>query len=290
MPLVLFSARLGGLGEWQALRGPRFEVLSAVVGSFALCLFMVVSMAADPSSGLITDAPARAAGSAADPEAKARAPGDTVVGGYGGTTYTYPSTVTIRKPGAIDMTVKDFEWLGQPFKSPIYYGVRVQKWSQLPGFGSMVDFTHAKAIARANDLATFSGTRDGAPVAAKARIGDVFRHLEFSHGHNMLTYNGLFRWPSIGARLRPYVGIGAGITLPHTEIGFNDGKGKRTRGTVCRRFACASRRASGFERQWRQGGGSGIVHAVRTRHRQHDQVAFRGQCRPEKEDRSRRGL
>jgi hypothetical protein len=228
MPLVLFSARSGWLGEWQALRGPRFEVLSAVAGSFALCLFMVVSMVADPSSGLTTDAPARAAGSAADPEAKARAPGDTVVGGYGGTTYTYPSTVTIRKPGAIDMTVKDFEWLGQPFKSPIYYGVRVQKWSQLPGFGSMVDFTHAKAIARANDLATFSGTRDGAPVAAKARIGDVFRHLEFSHGHNMLTYNGLFRWPSIGARLRPYVGIGAGITLPHTEIGFNDGKGKRT--------------------------------------------------------------
>ncbi len=34
----------------------------------------------------------------------------------------------------------------------------------------------------------------------------------------MLTLNGLFRLPSIGLRLHPYVGIGAGVALPHSEV------------------------------------------------------------------------
>ncbi len=155
---------------------------------------------------------------------------DIVIGAYGGVTYTHRSVVAITKPGVTDMTVKDFNWIGLPFKAPIYYGLRVQRWQPVTGFGSMVDFTHAKAIAVASDEATFSGTRDGKPVEPKAQIGKVFRHLEFSHGHNMLTYNGLFRWPSLGrlsGPFRPYVGLGAGITLPHTEIGLAD-KNART--------------------------------------------------------------
>lgn len=155
---------------------------------------------------------------------------DIVVGAYGGITFTHPSVVSITKPGVTDMTVKDFNWIGSPFKAPIYYGIRVQHWQPLSGFGGMVDFTHAKAIALASDTATFSGTRDGKAVEPKAQIGKVFRHLEFSHGHNMLTYNGLFRWPTLGALsgpFRPYVGLGGGITLPHTEIGFAD-KNTRT--------------------------------------------------------------
>jgi lipid A oxidase len=152
---------------------------------------------------------------------------ETLAGGYGGVTYTHPSIVAIKKPGAIHMTIKDFAWIGKPFKSPIYYGVRVQRWSPVSGFGSMIDFTHAKAIAVDGDVATFSGTRDGRPVAPKARVDEVFRHLEFSHGHNLLTYNGMYRWPFMLAKVRPYIGIGAGITLPHTEIGFID-KNTRT--------------------------------------------------------------
>jgi lipid A oxidase len=153
--------------------------------------------------------------------------GETVIGGYSGMSDTRDSTVAIVKPGQIDMTVRDFSWLGKPFEAPIYYGVRVQRWHGLSGFGSMVDFTHAKAIARASDDASYTGTRDGKALPAKAKISDQFRHLEFSHGHNLLTYNGLFRWPAFMGRVRPYVGGGAGITLPHTEVGFRD-KNTRT--------------------------------------------------------------
>jgi lipid A oxidase len=153
---------------------------------------------------------------------------DTRIGAYGGVTYTHPSDVKIAKPGGTDpsrgtdMTVKDVNWIGMPFKSPIYYGVRVQRLAPNASFGTMVDFTHAKAIAVNAQAATFSGTRDGKPLPPKANIGDTFRHLEFSHGHNLLTWNGLFRMPAFWSKVRPYVGAGAGITLPHTEIGFRD--------------------------------------------------------------------
>lgn len=145
---------------------------------------------------------------------------DWRIGGYGGVSDTIDSVVTIANPPATNLTVRDFEWIGRPFKSPIYYGARIQRLPDGAGLGGMLDFTHAKAIARADSTATFSGTRNGQPVAPKARIDQVFRHLEFSHGHNMLTLNGMWRMPAIAGRLRPYFGGGAGISLPHTEIGF----------------------------------------------------------------------
>ncbi len=152
---------------------------------------------------------------------------DTRIGAYGGVTYTHPSDVKITKPTAdparaTDMTVKDVNWIGMPFKSPIYYGIRVQRIAPQASFGTMVDFTHAKAIAVGAQEAAFTGTRDGKTLPPKGKIGDTFRHLEFSHGHNMLMWNGLFRLPAFWSKVRPYVGAGAGITLPHTEIGFRD--------------------------------------------------------------------
>ncbi len=153
------------------------------------------------------------------PLATARRP-EWAFGGYGGISHTHPSKVHIRNPGRTDMTVEDFGWIGRPFKSPIYYGVRIQRWLDHGYAGAMLDFTHAKAISRRDDVATFSGTLNGQPVAEKQRMGDVFRHLEFSHGHNMLTLNGLARMAPMWARFRPYVGAGGGISLPHTEIGI----------------------------------------------------------------------
>jgi lipid A oxidase len=201
----------------------------AFSGIVALCVQISIGMTGDrfeqapdkPAAapdGTVQAAPGATVG-------RAMSTSDIAVGGYGGVSYTHPSTVVITKPGVTDMSVRDFSWIGKPFNAPIYYGVRVQKWQPFTGVGSMIDFTHAKAIAVADDQATFTGTRDGKPVAQKARVSDVFRHLEFSHGHNLLMLNGLFRWPSLGrlsGPLRPYVGIGAGITLPHTEVGFAD--------------------------------------------------------------------
>ncbi len=144
----------------------------------------------------------------------------TFIGSYGGLPYTHPSDLTIKQPGVHEVIVKDVGWDGKPFKSPVYYGVRVAHWPQAATLGAMLDFTHAKAISRFADTAEFQGTLNGAPAPGRARIGEIFRHLEFSHGHNMLTLNGLYRLPRLGAKLVPYVGLGAGIAVPHTEIAF----------------------------------------------------------------------
>ena len=151
---------------------------------------------------------------------------DVMLGAYGGASYTHPSVVTIRNPGRTDLTVQGFGWDGQPFKSPVYYGVRTLAWPAGARWGTMLDFTHAKAIARAGDTASFSGTLEGKSVASKARIGDVFSHLEFSHGHNIVTLNGLLGLGTFWSRIRPYAGLGAGVSLPHTEIGFRSQNGR----------------------------------------------------------------
>lgn len=141
------------------------------------------------------------------------------VGGYGGIAYTYPDTVRIKREDG-EVTARNFDWIGQPFKSPIYYGVRVWRWNPLGRFGTMVDFTHAKAIAKPDSVAKFTGSHNGQALPDSAPMKDVFSKLEFSHGHNMLTYNGLFQLGSLFGRLRPYIGAGAGVSLPHSEIGY----------------------------------------------------------------------
>jgi len=141
-----------------------------------------------------------------------------MVAAYGGSPTTYPSDVRITKTGVHDFTVKDVAWQGLPFISPIYYGVRIVRWFAGGRMGSMLDFTHSKAISRRDQEAQFEGTLDGKPAPEKALIGDIFKKLEASHGHNMLTLNGLFRLPSFSLRLAPYVGLGAGVSLPHSEV------------------------------------------------------------------------
>jgi lipid A oxidase len=146
---------------------------------------------------------------------------ETVVGAYGGAPYTYPSDVTITKPGSHDFTATDVEWAGKPFHNPVYYGVRVQRWVGAGTTGAMLDFTHSKTISKPEQDVKFSGTLDGKPITPEAKIKDVFKRLEASHGHNMLTLNGLLRLPSLTSRLSPYVGLGAGISLPHSEVQLN---------------------------------------------------------------------
>jgi lipid A oxidase len=154
---------------------------------------------------------------AADP-ARVAPRSEWMVAAYGGSPYTYASDVTFTKPGGNNFTVRDVEWQGKPFINPIYYGVRVLRWFGDGRMGSMLDFTHSKAISNRDQTAKFEGTIDGKTAPESALIGDVFNKLEASHGHNMLTLNGLLRLPSFTFRLSPYVGIGAGVSLPHSEI------------------------------------------------------------------------
>jgi hypothetical protein len=151
-----------------------------------------------------------------------------MVGAYGGAPYTYPSDVKVTKPGTHDFTAKDVEWQAFPFDNPIYYGVRIARWFGDSGkTGAMLDFTHSKAISIKTQETRFEGTVDGKAAPEKALIKDVFDRLEASHGHNMLTFNGLLRLPSFSFRISPYVGLGAGINLPHAEVHVK-GEPKRT--------------------------------------------------------------
>jgi hypothetical protein len=151
---------------------------------------------------------------------------ETVVGAYGGAPYTYPSPVTIGKKGD-NFTIDPVHWYTDPFHNPIYYGARIVHWFSGRA-GMMIDFMHSKAIAQRDEEAAFSGTIDGKPLPPRARISDIMKKLEFSHGHNMLMLTGLVRLPDIGARLSPYAGLGAGVLLPHTEVELAQGNHPRT--------------------------------------------------------------
>ena len=206
----------------SALRPPRLAGQSApawaraldVTGSIlaaAALGWWVLAQAATPD-----DAAVRAADAAASLRDLPRAR-ETTLGFYGGVPNTLPSDVTIQKSDAHDFTLRDVQWEGKPFTNPIYYGVRTARWLTNRS-GVMLDFTHSKAIALRDVQHTITGTLGGKPAPAQGTVDDLFGKLEASHGHNMLTLNGLLRLPSITARLSPYVGLGAGVSLPHMEV------------------------------------------------------------------------
>ena len=124
------------------------------------------------------------------------------------------------------LTIKNVPWFTLPFENPLYYGVRIQRWFEGGRFGSMLDFTHSKVHAPFKEDLNFEGTIDGKPVPPTAQVGDYFKKLEWTHGHNMLTLNGLIRLPSLGI-ISPYFGAGAGLSFPHSEI-FRKGDPSRT--------------------------------------------------------------
>ncbi len=217
----------------DALQPAAWERLAAIIGIVALGASALVWELTEPveihgADILAMAGPSdnsRATGTTSPaPGASTRAGTEILAGAYFGTSHTHPSTVTIKNPDRTDMTVRDFQWEGKPFKSPIYYGARAVAWLDNARVGAMLDFTHAKAIARFDDIGTFTGTHEGKPLPSKARVGNVFKHLEFSHGHNMLTVNALTRLGRFA--VQPYVGAGAGISLPHTEVAFRTENGR----------------------------------------------------------------
>jgi len=199
---------------------PVADTIGAVLGALALAVAawpMLMSEMADGAASTPRDRGTHL--DAAAPE--------TLIAGYGGVTHTHASDVHIFKPAVTDFTAHDVQWIGRPFKSPIYYGVRAMHWPSSGRLGGMLDFTHAKAISVREQSVRFSGTRNGRPADGTATIDQTFRHLEFSHGHNMLTLNGLLSLGRLTGAIRPYLGGGFGVSLPHTEVQFRD-ESKRT--------------------------------------------------------------
>lgn len=109
-------------------------------------------VAARTSLASITDAP------------RAR---ETTLGFYGGIPNTLPSDVVINKTNVHDFMVKDVQWEGKPFVNPIYYGVRTTRWLTARS-GTMLDFTHSKAIALRDIPHAMEGTLKGQPAPLPA--------------------------------------------------------------------------------------------------------------------------
>ena len=151
---------------------------------------------------------------------------ETFIGAYTGAPYTYPADVRFTRPDGTELTVHDVAWDGKPFDDPIYYGARVIRWSKMSPLGSMIDFTHSKAYSQREQEVRLSGDGLDATQPETRKIRDIFHHFEFTHGHNMLTMNGLFRLPWRTSALSPYVGLGAGVSIPHTEVQFRGERGR----------------------------------------------------------------
>ncbi|OLP58054.1 lipid A oxidase [Xaviernesmea oryzae] len=130
----------------------------------------------------------------------ASAQAEMVLSTYGGVQWAAPGTVETS-----DGTRFSADWEGRSFKSPPYYGFRGTWWLTdlgLPEAGIALDYAHAKVYA--NDE-TFARTRG-------------WTRLEFTDGLNLLTLNGFYRFQDAARDWTPYLGLGAGINIPHVEV------------------------------------------------------------------------
>ena len=151
------------------------------------------------------------------------------IGLYAGSTRTIDSDVELSRPGGTELTFSDVSWDDESFDSPIYYGFRLTYWfDNSPNWGIAADLNHIKMVADLNQTVNASGTRNGSPVSGSERLGDTFSSLQFSHGVNLATLNGMYRWFPKGerddtllGRMQPYVGVGIGAAFTHVEVTVN---------------------------------------------------------------------
>ncbi|MCC6780340.1 MAG: lipid A oxidase [Hyphomicrobiales bacterium] len=165
---------------------------------------------------------------------------DVVVSGYVSQPFYQRSNLRLTRGDGTDVELKQLGWDGDALYFPIDGGVRTVHGAGTLGF--MVDFLHNKAVARLGrgahgrklthpviDEVAASGTIKGQPAPARLKLTDVFTRLEFTHGHNVLMFNPLVRLGSIVPGVRPYIGIGGGVAVPHVEAWFpGDTKEQRT--------------------------------------------------------------
>ena len=89
-------------------------------------------------------------------------------------------------------------WKGDSMSFPIYLGLRYTEWLD-DEWGWAVNYTHTKAIATDQ-----SGSTDG------------YTRLEFTDGANPVTVLAMRRFSY--REIKPYVGAGLGISVPHVEV------------------------------------------------------------------------
>lgn len=170
----------------------------------------------------------------AQPTEAAASGRETIVAGYVGAPFYYRSNVRMTRPDGTDVTLERLGWDGDALYFPIDGGVRSTSWSGALGF--MIDFLHNKAIARLGrgahgrkladpviETVTARGTIGGQPAPDRIKLTDLFERLEFTHGHNVLLFTPMLRMGALAPSLRPYVGVGGGVAVPHVEVWFPGG-------------------------------------------------------------------
>lgn len=152
-------------------------------------------------------------------------PAQLAVSLYGGLAQTNASDVSLVQPGGTDLTLAGVSWSSESLEGPPYYGLRLAYWfGRAAHWGVALDFTHAKMYAKLEESVGVSGRRGGTLVDGRERVADTFDALSFSHGHNLLTVDGMYRWFPKGersdaflGRMQLYAGFGLGIAIPHVE-------------------------------------------------------------------------
>ena len=119
---------------------------------------------------------------------------------YGGTQSAPHSRVSGAYPGTGANYNALIGWEGKSFAPPPYYGARATWWRR-PDLGFGIELTHAKVYA---------------PVAERNAIG--FNRMEFTDGHNILTFNVTKRWNDRFGSITPYAGVGIGVAIPHVDV------------------------------------------------------------------------
>lgn len=206
-----------------AIRAGTLERLAAGASIIVLCAMAASSPGDDGAA-------TRARGADADGTTRFGA-NETVASGYAGAPWYYRQDLKLERPDGTDLTLKDMGWDGDAFYFPIDGGARVVRWSG--SLGVMIDFLHNKAVSRlgkgahgrkiSNGVIEDVGTRGnlkGQPAPSPLRLTDLLDRLEFTHGHNVLMLNGMARLGAITPKLRPYFGIGYGVSVPHVEVRF----------------------------------------------------------------------
>jgi lipid A oxidase len=132
---------------------------------------------------------------------------ETQISIFGGANWNFDADTKIKSqnlavPGS---ETRSLGWDGDSFEMPPYWGLRGTYWlNKGPGWGIALDYAHTKAVADLN----FKTDPD-------------FTHLEFTDGNNLLMVDLLYRFsPVMNGTLVPYVGAGAGVTIPHVEVTF----------------------------------------------------------------------
>jgi len=123
---------------------------------------------------------------------------------YGGGQIAQSGNVSGTDP-ALGSFAFDPGWQAKSFDPPPYYGVRATWWrTETLGIG--VEVNHTKIYAGPSEMSA-----------------NGFDRLEFTDGLNIVTANVLRRW-TVSPGFRPYVGVGAGIAIPHVEVTTAAGK------------------------------------------------------------------